>query len=149
MNTEKKKDIQNTDKIERVLHIYSRIMEGGLVRKSELAERFGVNERSIQRDIDDIRNYMQENLIQEGYQHSVIYDREKKGYRLDQIYKIKLTNDEILAICKILLDSRAFVKTEMQGMISRLIGCCVPENNRKIVNNLKVHKSRDKQSLGF
>ncbi len=71
MGSKGEKDTPNINKIERVLHIYSRIMEGGIVRKSELAERFGVNERSIQRDIDDIRNYMQENLIQGGDQYSV------------------------------------------------------------------------------
>lgn len=71
----------------------------------------------------------------------MIYDREKRGYRLDQIYKIKLTSDEILAICKILLDSRAFTKNEMQDMIKRLIGCCVPENNRKLVSDLISNES--------
>lgn len=49
---------------------------------------------------------------------------------------MKLSNSEILAICKILLDSRAFTKKEMIGMISRLIDCCVPEVNRKEVNDL-------------
>lgn len=67
--------------------------------------------------------------------NEVIYDCEKKGYRLEQIYKIKLSNDEILAVCKILLDSRA-KKNEMLSMIQCLIGCCVPEENRKLVFDL-------------
>lgn len=133
MGTKNEKDTQNTDKIERVLHIYSRIMEGGLVRKSELAERFGVNERSIQRDIDDIRNYMQENLIQEGYQHSVIYDREKKGYRLEKISLLKLTNSELLALSKILLDSRAFPKDEMKNLLEKVIICSAPAESQKLI----------------
>ena len=37
MEKDKRKDTQNTNKIERVLYIYSRIMAGGLVKKSELA----------------------------------------------------------------------------------------------------------------
>lgn len=133
MNAENKIDIQNTDKIERVLHIYSKIMDGGLVKKSELAEKFGVNERSIQRDIDDIRNYMQENLIQEGYQHSVIYDREKKGYRLEKISLLKLTNSELLALSKILLDSRAFPKDEMQNLLKKIIMCSAPADSQKMI----------------
>ena len=40
----------------------------------------------------------------------VIYDRREKGYRLDQIDNMKFTNSELLAICKILLDGRAFTK---------------------------------------
>lgn len=134
-------DKKEKDKVGRILTIYSKLMNGYVVNKTEEAYRFGVNERSIQRDIDDIRNYLEQEAYEHGIINEVIYDREKRGYRLDQIYKIKLTNDEILAICKILLDSRAFTKDEMQDMIKRLIGCCVPENNRKLVSDLISNES--------
>jgi predicted DNA-binding transcriptional regulator YafY len=71
-----------------------------------------------------------------GVINSVIYDRAEKGYRLEQIYQLKLTNAEILAICKILLDSRALLKDEMTDMLDKLISCCVPEKNRKLVKDL-------------
>lgn len=133
MDIKNSQDVQNTDKMERVLYIYSKIMDGGLVKKSELASHFGVNERSIQRDIDDIRNYMQNNLIQEGYQHSVIYDREKKGYRLEKISMLKLTNSELLALSKILLDSRAFPKDEMLNLLKKIILCSAPAESQKMI----------------
>ena len=136
--TEDKKD---KDKVGRILTIYSKLMNGDIIKKAEEARRFDVNERSIQRDIDDIRNFLDQEAVEHGIINEVIYDREKKGYRLDQIYKIKLTNDEILAICKILLDSRAFTKEEMQSMVKRLVDCCVPESNRKQVNNLISNES--------
>lgn len=129
------------DKVGRILTIYSKLMNGCIVNKVEEAKRFSVNERSIQRDIDDIRNYLEQEAYEHGIINEVIYDREKRGYRLDQVYKIKLSNDEILAICKILLESRAFTKVEMQSMLNRLIGCCVPESNRKIVNELISNES--------
>ena len=47
------------DKIERVLGIYTKLMNGYLINKAEEAVNYGVNERSIQRDIDDIRNYLE------------------------------------------------------------------------------------------
>lgn len=47
-------------KTERVLDIYSRLSKGMLLNKAEEARRFNVNVRSIQRDIDDIRNYFSE-----------------------------------------------------------------------------------------
>lgn len=133
MGAKNNKDTQNTDKIERILHIYSKIMDGAVVNKAELAERFGVNERSIQRDIDDIRNYMQNNLIQEGYQHSVIYDREKKGYRLEKISMLKLTDGELLGLSKILLDSRAFPKEEMQNLLNKIIYCGAQMDCQKMI----------------
>lgn len=125
-----------TEKIERVLGIYSRLMNGAIINKTQEANDYNVNERSIQRDIDDIRNFLDQNAENEGIINSVIYDRAEKGYRLEQIYKLKFSNPEILAICKILLDSRAFTKQEMQGMLDKLIECCVPASNQKMVENL-------------
>lgn len=125
-----------SDKIGRVLGIYTKLMNGYLVSKMEEAVNYGVNERSIQRDIDDIRNYLEEDGERVGCINSVIYDRIGKGYRLEQVYKMKFTNSEVLALCKILLDSRAFTKTEMTELLNKLISCCVPRANQKLVENL-------------
>ena len=124
------------NKIERVLGIYTKLINGSIVSKSEEAINYNVNERSIQRDIDDIRNFIEQSIADSGVVNSVIYDRQEKGYRLEQIYQLKFSNSEILAICKILLDSRAFTKNEMQGMLEKLIGCCVPVTNQKLVKEL-------------
>ena len=45
---------ESTDKIQRVLGIYKKLVSGEIVSKVEEANNYGVNERSIQRDIDDI-----------------------------------------------------------------------------------------------
>lgn len=129
-------DNAKNDKIERVLGIYTKLINGYLINKAEEAVDYGVNERSIQRDIDDIRNYLEIDSTNAGFVNSVIYDRIEKGYRLEQIYKMKLTNSEVLALCKILLDSRAFTKTEMTEILDKLISCCIPKNNQKLVTDL-------------
>ena len=129
-------DRENKDKIGRVLGLHSRLMNGYTINKAEEALRYGVNERSIQRDIDDIRSYLDTEVERTGLISSVIYDRSSKGYRLEQIDKIRLTNSEVLAVCKILLDSRAFTKKEMQKILRKLIDCCVPRNNQKLVTDL-------------
>ena len=49
---------------------------------------------------------------------------------------MRLQNSEVLALCKILLDSRAFTKEEMVEMIDKLISCCVPQINQKRVKEL-------------
>lgn len=130
-----------SDKIERVLGIYTKLMNGYLVSKAEEAMNYGVNERSIQRDIDDIRNYLEADAERVGCINSVVYDRVGKGYRLEQICKMMFSNSEVLALCKILLDSRAFTKNEMQEMLDKLISCCVPESNRKLVTDLISNES--------
>lgn len=128
--------MESADKIERVLGIYTKLINGAVVNKAEEANNYKVNERSIQRDIDDIRNYMDLQGASDGIINSVVYDRQAKGYRLEQIYKLKFTNPEILAICKILLDSRAFTKDEMEGLLAKLIDSCVPKENQRLVQEL-------------
>lgn len=123
-------------KIDRVLGLYSKFMSGSLVNKAEEALNYSVNERTIQRDIDDIRNHLETAVGDTGVLNNIIYDREKKAYRLEQIYQMKLTNGEILAICKILLDSRSLCKEDMSSILEKLISCCVPEANRKMVQDL-------------
>ena len=123
-------------KIQRILGIYTRLLNGYLVNKAEEAQNYGVNERTIQRDIDDIRNFFELDVKNTGIINSIVYNRTDKGYRLEQIYQLKLTNSEVLAICKILLDSRALRKEEMSDILDKLISCCVPENNQKLVKEL-------------
>lgn len=129
-------DEEKSDKINRVLAIYTKLINGAIVNKASEAVHYGVNERSIQRDIEDIRNYMDLKGTNDGIINSVIYDRSVQGYRLEQVYKFEFTNAEILAICKILLASRAFTKTEMDAMLQKLIENCVPKENQKIVKDL-------------
>ena len=124
------------DKIVRVLQIYEKLSEGYIVNKAEEAQSFSVNERSIQRDIDDIRCFLDVDTERTGIENTVIYDREQKGYRLESLYKLRLQNSEVLALCKILLDSRAFTKDEMAEMLDKLITCCVPKKNQKLVRDL-------------
>ena len=129
-------DDYKNGKIERILGIYTKLISGNIVNKLKEAQEYGVNERTIQRDIEDIRNYMETEAEKTGCINSVVYDRIKKGYRLEQIYKMKLTNSEVLAVCKILLDSRAFTKKEMTDMLDKLVACCVPKENQKTVTDL-------------
>lgn len=71
------------DKICRVLHIYTKLTDGYLINKSEEAQNYGVNERSIQRDIDDIRDYLDIDSKRTGILNTIVYDRQSKGYRLE------------------------------------------------------------------
>lgn len=124
------------DKIARVLGLYTKLMNGYVVNKAEEAQNYGVNERSIQRDIEDIRIYLEADTHNNGFANSIIYDRAQKGYRLEQTYRASLTNAEVLAVCKILLDSRSLTKAEMTGILDKLVDCCIPKANQKLVADL-------------
>ena len=123
-------------KIERVLGIYTKLLNGYIVNKAAEANEYGVNERSIQRDIDDIRNYLEFEAVRSGCMNNVIYDRVNKGYRLEKIHKRGLATEEITEICKLLLKSQGKDKEEVSEMIEKLIASCVPRSNKKIMEEL-------------
>lgn len=128
--------MEGQEKIQRVLGLYTKLINGAVINKAAEAARYNVNERSIQRDIDDIRSYLEQQGTEDGSMNTVDYDRQAKGYRLQQIYRLKFTNPEILAICKILLDSRAFTKREMEAVLTKLIDSCVPEEDQKLIREM-------------
>ena len=124
------------DKIERILGIYSKLMNGSTVFRAEEAANYGVDERSIARDISDIREYLDNIGPENGKINTIIFDRKKSGYRLEEIFEKKFANAEILAICKILLESRAFIKKEMDTMLQKLVESSVPTENQALIDEL-------------
>lgn len=116
----------------RMLAIYARFLSGKTLRKAALAAEYGVTERSIQRDMESLRCFLAEQQLSQD----VIYDRQAKGYRLTNCVPKGLTNSEILAVCKILLESRSMRKDEMLPILDKLIDCAVPEDSQKAVRAL-------------
>ncbi len=129
-------ELGKNGKMERILSMYTTLMNGGSLYKTYEAKKYGVSTKSIQRDIDEIRNFLSLNVENTGVINTVEYDHAKGSYRLVQASKIKFTNSEILAICKILLDSRAFTKEEMDSMLLRLVDCCAKPENHKLIKEL-------------
>lgn len=84
------------DKIRRVLQLYAKLSDGYVINKAEEAAYYGVTERSITRDIDDIRNFLDEDSERTGIVNNVVYDRMAKGYRLETLYKIRLQTAHVL-----------------------------------------------------
>lgn len=127
---------ERNDKSVRVLQIYTELLNGKTVYKNELANKYNVAPRSIQRDIDEIRNYLENNQKSGGVTNTVIYDYNEKGYRLVHLNKTTLSDGELLAICKIILDSRAFQKKELHGVLGKIIDGCASEESKKIILEL-------------
>lgn len=123
----------------RLLEIYSRLSQGAVLKKSDLAQDFHVTPRSIQRDMEDLRCFFAERHLDQD----VIYDGRQKGYRMVSGNPHGLTNSEILAVCKILLESRSLPADDMLPILDKLIDCAVPPENqrdvRALVANEKLH----------
>lgn len=131
------KDIyEKKSKNYRIIEIYIRLCEGKTINKSAESRLFNVDERSIQRDIDDIRAFLDERSIAKGDNREIIYDRSKKGFVMVGDEASMMTNSEILAVSKILLESRAFSKRELTTILDKLVEGCVPLKNMKLVSEL-------------
>ena len=120
-------------KYNRILQIYTRLVNGEIINKSKEAERFGVHERSIQRDIDDLRNFFEELYAEGSESKKLVYIRELNGYILRSRDMSALTESETLAVGKILLESRAFRKDELFPIIEKILSCCVPRSEQSAV----------------
>ena len=119
-------------KSERLLQIYSQLSIGNKIKKRDLAQRFNVTERSIQRDIESLRCFLAEHASQQD----IVYDPHQHGFRLISNYPCGLTNSEIFAVCKILLESRSLRRDEMVPLLDRLIECAVPIENQNTIRDL-------------
>lgn len=124
---------EGENKGQRLLGIYHRLSRGELISKEVLAREYGVTEKSIQRDIDDIRSYLAGDRDKGAA--DICYDRQAKGYRLVEEESRCLTRKEILAMAKILLESRAFAKEELHTILDKLIEAC-PREGRKVVEDM-------------
>ena len=114
----------------RLLKMYEWLNRGDVINKKEFAEMFGISEKSVQRDIEDLRAYIAEN-VDDGDAY-IEYDQTKKGYVLIKCEQEFLTNEEILSITKILLESRSFNKDEINKLIDKLLFQATPSAKMNI-----------------
>jgi len=123
----------------RMLAIYTRLAAGEILSKTELAVCYNVTVRSIQRDIESLRHF----LAEQGLTQEIVRDPDSGGYKLTEARPKGFTNSEILAVCKILLESRSMRRDEMMPILDKLIACCVPVECRRevsaLVSNEKFH----------
>lgn len=120
------------DKPQRLLTMYGRLLDGKIIRKKDLAEEFGITQRSVQRDLESLRVFFAEEM--KG--REILYDSHERGYRLSHAVPKGLSNSEILAVCKILLESRSMNRNEMMPILDKLLDCCVPDISKKAVTKL-------------
>lgn len=122
----------DADKNIRILRLYNMLMRGEMLRKQELAEKFNVTPKSIQRDIENLRDFFELS----GESRNLVYDAKARAYVLRTSETLSLTNSEVLAVAKILLESRSMVREEMFPILDKLVRCCTPPESLAQVQDL-------------
>ena len=102
---------------DRLLSMHARLVEGKMLYKAEEAKRYGCSLRSIQRDIDDLRSFFFNQNEYDGIKQELVYDKKLNAYKLDPPLRKILTNQEVFAVLKILLESRSLSKQELYPIL--------------------------------
>ncbi|MEG2538854.1 MAG: WYL domain-containing protein [Clostridium sp.] len=114
-----------------LIYMYHNLLEGRVLVKKDILNRFDITERTFYRYLKDIQNFLHDpksgfyldNLKKHDY---------KKGYILEYKHNNSLKEMEILAISKVLLESRGFINEEIKGIIDKLLRYCIVEDKTKI-----------------
>lgn len=135
--------------IYRVLSILDRLNAGERhLTKKGLAQEYGVDVKTIYRDIENINSYyLSEWSGALGDVRKIVYCS-KEGYRLTGSQNVNINKSEALAMIKILLDSRAFTKDTIKELINKCISFCTPTESRvisKIIECELIHYKQLKQ----
>ena len=115
---------------ERILTIFLRLHAGKRLSKAQLKEEFGVDPKSIQRDIAFLREILEENS---HLGLEIVFDSLDNTYRL--IGKTIFNKKDILVISKILLENRALNKSELYSLLEGLLAL-LSINEKKEVNTI-------------
>ena len=126
-----------TSKTLRILELYDEFTKGHPVNKAALARKYHVDERSIQRDIDEIRIFLSE-VLADGKEDEckILYSKAEKCFRMEKNKSSKMSNSQILAVSKIILESRAFPVEEVNEILQKMVDSCVPAESMKLVQEL-------------
>lgn len=125
---------ETENKAERILSLYTRLQAGETIDKQKESDAFQVSTRTIQRDLNDIQCFLENQQTYGAAVRQVIYDRASGGYRMIAGEQDCLEAKEILAICKVLLESRCLMQEELFPMLGKLIRCGNPDAQRQLHN---------------
>lgn len=122
----------NGNKSFRLLNIYERLQRGEYLSKAELSTDYSVTEKTIQRDINDIRAYLIETHIYDN-DITIKYDKISNKYYMSSSKNNDISNDEALTIFKILLESRSLPKEQLDDFITKTLNI-LPIHDRNIIS---------------
>lgn len=130
------------DRSHRLLTIYTRLLQNKFVNKYELTKELNTSSRTIQRDIDQIRNYLYETNDWYGHKKNVIYNYKNESYSLE---KIQTTNNNaFFYILAVLLVINNEINDELYQYLKHMISTFHSDNKTQLINLIeKRHIEQD------
>lgn len=106
------------DKITRVLLMYTKLLEGRRIYKQSFCTDTGINRRTFDRDIEDIRIFFSESFM--GYE--LVYDRQDESYHLKNYHQqTPLSAMEVSYLMTVVKSESVLRKDEYVQLIYNMI----------------------------
>lgn len=112
---------------ERLLTIFFRLQAGERLSKAQLSKKFGIDNRTVQRDMSILKNFLKDQHISNT---EIKFDTSDNTYRL--IAKTTFNKKDILVISKILLENHALNKSELNSLLEDLLSLLSREEKKEI-----------------
>lgn len=130
------------DRSHRLLTIYTRLLQNKFVNKYELTKELNTSSRTIQRDIDQIRNYLYETNDWYGHKKNVIYNYKNESYSLENTQTTN--NNAFFYILAILLTINNEINDELYQYLKHMISTFHSDNKTQLINLIeKRHIEQD------
>lgn len=120
------------DKVSRILRLFHSLIQGQKLNKADFAKSNNISERSVDRDIEDIRYYLSE--IHSNAE--VLFNKSENAYYLSDWSNYKFSSIEVITILKVLIGSKVMRKDEMQGIMRSVRMMLDPTARREAVNSV-------------
>lgn len=117
------------DKTTRVLILFYKLIQGENINKHVFIEKYKLNERSFERDIKTIRNFLMEIHVAS----EVLFNRKSNCYYLSNWSKNKFSNVEVMVLLKILLGTRALNRVEMKTIVNSIKSMLNPVEKKELL----------------
>ncbi|MGN0596842.1 MAG: helix-turn-helix transcriptional regulator [Ruminiclostridium sp.] len=121
-------------KASRILKIYTDLINGEIVSKSEAVEKYGVSPRTIQRDIDNIRAFLGEQP--ETGLGQIVHSKKLGGYIIRYSGGSVLSNEEMSILQKLLYKTDPQRRTDLLKAMDKLIDSKQEERSAEISEKL-------------
>lgn len=131
------------NKHERLLYIYTRLLNGKQLNKSTLAETLDINLRSVQRDFSDINNFLYEDEEWRGLNAKIVYNQLLETHSL-QTYPLKFKQQMLITLLYQIKGTLPIVHEDIYKFIAQF--SISSTNHKVLIHNLlrKFHiKERD------
>lgn len=122
-----------TNKNTRILMLYSALINGQVINKFTYSMEHNINERTFERDIAEIRNYLSEIYSP----CELLYDKINDFYYLSGVVPKYIDKMDATVIAKILLDSSTLRKDELKGLLEKIMLNVNPYEVNEIITYLK------------